>query len=54
LNPNAHKRNKNLFFSNMNQNKLYFSILVSNQQGVKIILLFSSLISLFGICSSMS
>ncbi len=41
------------FFSNVNQNKLYFSILVSNQQGVQFISLFSSLISLFGICSFM-
>ena len=49
----------------MNKNKLYFSILVSDQQGVKLFhpkiphakslnLLFSSLLSLYGICSFMS
>jgi hypothetical protein len=49
----------------VNKNKLYFSILVSDQQGVKLFhpkiphakslnLLFSSLLSLYGICSFMS
>ncbi len=32
------KNTKNLFFPNMNQNKLYFPIVVSNQQAVKIVL----------------
>jgi hypothetical protein len=40
LKSNAHKttiKKRKNFFSNMNQNKLYFPIPVSDQQGVKIV-----------------
>jgi hypothetical protein len=40
LKSNAHKTTKKkgkIFFSNTNQNKLYFPIPVSDQQGVKIV-----------------
>ena len=39
LKPNAYKtaQKTKIFFSNVNKNKLYFSILVSEQQGVKIL-----------------